>query len=208
MIRRISGTLERVEGSAALVQVEGSPIVYEVLLPAHLAERLADLHGPRPVIFHTMQLLEGLGQGTSFVPRLLGFASESDRRFFELFTTVKGVGNRKALRAMAQDPAWIATAIARKDAKSLQELPEIGKRLAETIVAELHGKVDRFLIDDLDDLATIEINSLPPAAEEAVSALVALGQPRADAERMVARAVEHAGDTDAEAIVAAAFAGA
>ncbi len=208
MIRRISGTLERVEGSAALVQIEGSPIVYEVLLPVHLAARLADQPGPRPVTFHTMQLLEGLGQGTSFVPRLLGFASESDRKFFELFTTVKGIGNRKALRAMAQEPAWIAAAIARKDAKALQELPEIGKRMAETVVAELFGKVDAYLLGDLDDPAMIESRSMPPAAEEAISALVALGQPRTDAERMVARAIEHAGDTDAEAIVAAAFAGA
>ena len=208
MIRRISGTLERVEGSAALVQIEGLPILYEVLLPAHLAATLAELHGPRPVTFHTMQLLEGLGQGTSFVPRLIGFTSESDRRFFELFTTVKGIGNRKALRAMAQEPAWIASAITRKDAKALQELPEIGKRMAETVVAELFGKVDAYLLGDLDDPAMIESRSLPPAAEEAISALVALGQQRADAERMVARAIEHAGDTDAEAIVAAAFAGA
>jgi len=208
MIRRISGTLERVEGSAALVQIEGLPILYEVLLPAHLAATLAEQHGPRPVTFHTMQLLEGLGQGSSFVPRLIGFTSEADRRFFELFTTVKGIGNRKALRAMAQEPAWIASAIARKDAKALQELPEIGKRMAETVVAELFGKVDAYLLGDLDDPAMIESRSLPPAAEEAISALVALGQQRTDAERMVARAIEHAGDTDAEAIVAAAFSGA
>ena len=39
----------------------------------------------------------------------------------------------------------IAAAIAEKDIDLLKSLPEIGKRTAETIVAELHGKVDRFV---------------------------------------------------------------
>ena len=39
----------------------------------------------------------------------------------------------------------IAQAIESKDARFLCELPEIGKRTAETIIVELSGKVDQFI---------------------------------------------------------------
>src|SRR5712671_6350629 len=94
-----------------------------------------------------MVYLEGQGQGTSFVPRVLGFATPREREFFELFTTVKGLGNKRALRALAREPVEIAGAIAEKNTRALQELPEIGKRLAETVIAELTGKVEKFVVD-------------------------------------------------------------
>ncbi len=55
----------------------------------------------------TFQYLESQGQGSSVIPRLVGFQSTAEREFFELFTTVKGIGNRRALRAMAEDPGVI-----------------------------------------------------------------------------------------------------
>ena len=79
------------------------------------------------------------------IPRLAGFLSVEDRAFFELFTTCKGIGNRKALRAMSLDVGQLAGAISDRDIALLQTLPDIGRRTAETIIATLHGKVDRFL---------------------------------------------------------------
>ena len=178
------------ETHTAQIEPEGSPLTYEVLLPAYLAERLRGSVG-KPVTLITLQYLEGQGQGTSFVPRLIGFASERDRRFFDVFTTVKGIGNKKALRAMAVEPARIARAIATKDAKALVELPEIGKRMAETIIAELNGKVDSFLsaaeIEQMGHASEIKPMIKGTAAEEAVDALVALGEQRPEAERKIAK---------------------
>jgi Holliday junction DNA helicase RuvA len=146
------------------------------------------------VTFVTFHYLEGQGQGAWFVPRLIGFLSPREREFFEVFTTVKGIGNRKALRAMAVEPAAIASAIARKDPAALSKLPEIGKRLAETIIAELSGKVEAFLSDA--QVAQLEAKSsgLKPdsVTEEAVLTLTTLGETRADAERLVARALDRA----------------
>jgi Holliday junction DNA helicase RuvA len=99
----------------------------------------------QPVRFHTLHYLEGQGQGSSFWPRLIGFQHASDRAFFELFTTVKGIGNRKALRALQLPFGRVATAIAERDHALLQSLPEIGKRTAEAICVELKGKVDPFV---------------------------------------------------------------
>jgi len=197
MICRISGKLEAIEGFTGTIQPTGVPgLAYEVMLPAFLSERLAGRVGEM-VTLVTFHYLEGQAQGSSFEPRLVGFATDKERAFFELFTTVKGIGNRKALRAMAVEPARIAAAIASKDAKSLTKLPEIGKRLAETIIAELSGKVETYLGDAeitafqgaLESKAT---SKRTPAVEEAIAVLVTLGESLVEAERRVQLALARA----------------
>lgn len=197
---------------AAQIEPEGSPFIYEVLLPAYLAERLRASTG-KPVTLTTLEYLEGQGQGTSFIPRLIGFASELDRRFFDVFTTVKGIGNKKALRAMAVEPSRIARAIMAKDAKALVELPEIGKRMAETIIAELHGKVDVFLttgeMEQLNRAAEIKpMTPGSPAVHEAVEALIALGEQRGEAERKIEKVAARLGvKATSDQLVAGVFGG-
>jgi len=145
MICRITGQLEAIENGKARVALDGG-LSYEVLLPAYASARLG-ASIDTAVTLHTIHFLEGSSQGSNFIPRLAGFLTETDKAFYELFTTVKGIGARKALRAMTLDTAQIAGAIAERDTKMLQSLPEIGKRMSETIVATLHGKVDRFVSD-------------------------------------------------------------
>ena len=119
-------------------------LIYEVLVPGYCVVRLGGSVG-LPVVLHTLYYIEAQAQGSTMMPRLAGFESVQERRFFELFTTCKGIGYRKALRAMAMEVGVIAAAIADRDAATLQSLPEIGKRTAETIIATLNGKVDHFL---------------------------------------------------------------
>ncbi|HEX8877771.1 MAG TPA: Holliday junction branch migration protein RuvA [Phycisphaerales bacterium] len=197
MISRLTGKLESLEPDAAHIASADGSFAREVLIPAYVAPHLAARVG-QSVTLITMEYLEGQGQGTSFIPRLIGFQSARDRDFFDLFTTVKGIGNRKALRAMAIEPAQIARAIAERNAGALVKLPEIGKRLAETIIAELSGKVEPYLSEQ--ELRTLEVKSsavfseprLNPIGEEAVAALVALGESRSDAERRVMLALDRA----------------
>lgn len=217
MISRITGKLESLEAASAHIASADGSFAREVLIPAYVAPSLAARIG-QSVTLITMEYLEGQGQGTSFIPRLIGFQSARDRDFFDLFTTVKGIGNRKALRAMAIEPAQIARAIAERNAAALVKLPEIGKRLAETIIAELSGKVEVYLSDR--ELQGLEVKSaavfaaprLGPVAEEAVTALVALGETRGEAERRVALAMERASRsgkgaaTTSDELIAAVFA--
>lgn len=176
-------------------------------LGAELIARDAAGDLPDPFTLHTHEVYEGQGQGTSFVPRLLGFASASDRAFFELFTTVKGLGARRTLRVMAREPAWIAARITSQDAKGLTELPEIGKKLAETVIHELGGKVEAFLGAEVGAIAgEVKTGSRSGPAGEAIEALVALGQMRSDAERNVDRAVASLGSgAGADELVGASF---
>jgi Holliday junction DNA helicase RuvA len=184
-----------IDGATACVSPEVGGLTYEVMLPAYLAERLTPQIGSSLKLV-TLQYLESQNQGSSYVPRLIGFTTTQERDFFELFTTVKGIGNRKALRAMAVEPGVIARAIAAKDARALYELPEIGKRLAETVIAELTGKVDGYLAAseiELLDRGAVGAAPLPDAAGEAIAALMGLGETRPEAERLVRRAVERLG---------------
>ena len=126
MIARITGRLEQVADGVALVDA-GAGLVYEVLVPACDVERLSRRTG-QDVVLHTIHYLEGDPSRGMQQPRLVGFLNESDRGFFRLFTTVKGIGARKALRALVRSPGEVAAAIAAKDAKFLVALPEIGKR--------------------------------------------------------------------------------
>ena len=183
MITRIRGELAELTEQSALIHVEA--LTYELLVPAADVPTLLSKIG-MPVEFFTLHYLEGQSQGSSFIPRLIGFSSEQDRAFFVLFTTVKGIGNRKALRALVRPFMETATAIANRDTATLTSMPEIGKRSAETIIAELHGKVDVFA---LEVASTIEV-TMPACCEDAISMLVQLGETKRDAKLLVRRAYD------------------
>lgn len=182
--------LEAIDGLEATLRLDGQSIWYQVLVPAYESQRLPAKIG-KPVLFHTIEYLEGQGVGSSFIPRILGFTSVQDRRFFELLTSVDGFGNKKALRAMAQEPAEIARAILSANSAWLTKLPEVGKKSAEKVILELKTKVDAFLTPDEVrglDSAAVNIPASGPA-EEAIRAIVQLGESRPDAERMVKTAL-------------------
>ncbi len=230
MVTRLSGTLEELNGNSAVVALGTGGLAYEVLIPAYLAARLRAVHALGtagtgqtlaalcvPITLHTLEYLEGQGQGTSFIPRLIGFASPAEREFFELFTTVKGLGNRRALRALAAEPGVIAEAVVSRDARRLQELPEIGKKLAETIILELREKAQKFVGAFGGSTSRAGVgepseglleSKFSAAAVEAISAIMTLGENEAGAERMVAAALRrNPALASANEIVGAAYAG-
>lgn len=211
MICAIEGELVGVRNGVAVIRPVGSGLSYEVLLPAYAVEGMEAKRG-QTVRLDLRHDLESHAQGAILVPRLIGFGSIEERAFFDALTTVKGLGPRRALRALARPPAEVAAAIARRDLKWLQELPEIGKKLAETIALELAEKVQKFIVFDGSVMETKVRTSRPAAAVEAAAALVALGQSSVEASRLVDKALSEAaarGETlkTADAIITAALSG-
>jgi Holliday junction DNA helicase RuvA len=203
MINRIQGVLHSVtDDGRALLRCDY--LTYELFIPGADQQRLATMTG-QSVEFHTLHYMEGRDQGAAYLPRLIGFASPEDRAFFELFTTVKGIGNRKALRALQLPFGTIAAAIAEKDVDLLKSLPEIGKRTAETIVAELNGKVDRFV--ELKPMPTdAAASGRSSLVNDAVGILTQLGEQKMTARQLVDRALAADPTLDsADGLVAAAF---
>lgn len=159
MIARLRGALLELSANRAVIAPAGwddddagGGVGYEVLLPGYVSERLGGVGGVGGaaggvVDLHTLEYLESLNQGASFVPRLIGFLSPTERAFFETLTGVKGLGNKRALRALVVSPGSVARAIADRDTAFLQRLPEIGPKLADLIVHDLKNKMDGFVRD-------------------------------------------------------------
>jgi Holliday junction DNA helicase RuvA len=187
MISAITGELLQVREDRCFVSVAG--VVLEVLVPAADSPALETQRG-QTITLHTLVYLEGDPTRGNLVPRMVGFLRADDRAFFELFTTVKGIGNRTALRALAVPVEQIASAIEAKDARALVQLDGVGKRTAELIVAELAGKVGRFVGAPMPaaQRGQMVYARRTPAEEDALSALAALGESRYNAEQLLERA--------------------
>src|ERR1041385_611609 len=141
MIVRLAGHLEYVGEDC--VHVTTGDFTRELLVPAADVPFLQTRIG-QVVTFFTVEYIEGNPSFGGLAPKMLGFLRMDDREFFDLFTTVKGIGTRKALRALSIPTSDIARAIALKDTRKWWSLPQIGRRAAETSIAELHGKVEKF----------------------------------------------------------------
>lgn len=204
MIARISGTLQELTDAAALVDT-GTGLWYEVLVPACEAEPLTRRLG-QDVVLHTIHYVEGDPSHGQQTPRLIGFTVEADREFFRVFTTVKGLGIRKALKALQRRPSEVVGAIVAKDTKLLKGLPGIGARMAERIITELTGKLDAFAAEAPSSAAgPAASEELPEAAAEALAVLVQLGERRPDAADLVQRVLTVAPDATAEEIIQQAY---
>lgn len=191
MISALTGNLGKVNDAS--VELASGPFVFSLLVPAIDIEPLRERLN-QELTFHTIFYLEGSSAGGNLDPKLIGFQREDDRRFFELFTTVKGIGPKTALRALTEPIGTIAAWIEAKDGKSLTRLNGIGKRGAELIVAELAGKVAKFASftdADVGRSATAagkpSAKQFTPDQEDAIRALVNLGERRLDAESLLER---------------------
>lgn len=163
MMTRMTGTLTRVLDDEARLEI--GAFEYQILLPEAVRRQL-QLHAGREVTFHVTEYLEGNPSGNRFVPRRIGFLTELELEFFELFCTVEKIGAKKALKAMARPVREIADAINRQDAKWLSTLPGIGAATAEQIVTTLKRKVTPFLMAATPPTAVPATDSDPAPVTE------------------------------------------
>jgi Holliday junction DNA helicase RuvA len=175
--------LVRVLDEEARVQV--GPFEYQVLLP-ECVRRQVQVRTGTDVTFHIIEYIEANQNSNRMVPRRIGFLSEMELEFFELFCTVDKIGAKKALKAMGRPIREMADAIQRQDVKWLTTMPGIGKQSAEQIIATLRNKVTRFAMsvpvepaaDGEPGPRTVIDGTL---FEDAYSALLALGLNPVDA---------------------------
>jgi len=187
MITRISGVLNRVLDEEARLQVGN--LEYQVLVPEFVRRNLQARLG-KEVTLSTVHFFEGNPMQGRVVPRLIGFTTETEMEFFELFCTVDKVGTRKALKALVRPIREIANAIQRQDAKWLTSLPGIGAATAEHVIASLKRKVTRFALGS----EAVEEGGAEPAAvvsggviEDAYQALMTVGHSPLDARHLLDR---------------------
>lgn len=190
MIDRVHGLLEGVGDGEARLRV--GPLVLRALVSPQSAADLAGRVGQEAVLY-TVVYLQGPGMGT-LEPVLLGFASERERDFYELLTSLDGLGPRAALRLLAQPVEAIARAIAAGDAAWLQRLPGVGRQRAADLVGRLREKVGPF-VEAPGDAAVAAGRDAPAAVDvprdvraDVLAVLTQLGYGPREAERLLERA--------------------
>ncbi len=183
MIVNISGNLIRVGEESIAIDVP--PFEYEVLVGDYTRRQLQPRVG-QLVRLHTINFIDGnAAQGGRLTPRLIGFMTEPERQFFDLFCSVDGVGTKKALRAMVRPVKELALLIEQQDSKGLSALPGVGPATSERIIAKLRRKMPRFALmvdrDKVGDEPELPVSVLT----DTFDALLALGHSESDARTLI-----------------------
>ncbi len=130
---------------------------------------------------------------------LYGFASATEKLWFNTLTTVQGVGVKMAMAILSTlTPEQILTAIAAQDKKALTIVSGVGPKLAERLVIELKSQAVKLgaagfsiAASHVGEPAGKGKNAAKPNApsmvEDALSALVHLGYGRSEAFSVVMR---------------------
>ncbi|HRY68572.1 MAG TPA: Holliday junction ATP-dependent DNA helicase RuvA [Phycisphaerae bacterium] len=194
MIVRITGIVLEAREDSCVLDRDG--IGYEILLSGHTAGELLAAKG-QEVTLLTLEYYEGSSAGGNLIPRIIGFLREEERAFFGQFIKVKGMGMRRAIKALDMPPGRIAAAIEAGDANTLAKLPGVGKRVAQQIIAELKGKVGEFALGSVPEgeASAPAVEMWTPEMRDALQVLVALGERHADAQRWLERARQLHPDT-------------
>jgi Holliday junction DNA helicase RuvA len=180
MIARVEGKLVKLNADSCLVQV--GAVGYEIMLAGYCISALSDKIGS-DIALCTMEYYDGAPGGGSFVPRMVGFLSVDEKDFFIRFISVKGIGIKKGLRLLSIPIATIAAAIENGDDKTLRQLPGVGKRMAQQIIAELKGKLQDFALGAESARPAEAMFKLFQA--EALEILIAWGEKRSEAMELI-----------------------
>ncbi|MFO7257915.1 MAG: Holliday junction branch migration protein RuvA [Bacteroidota bacterium] len=124
---------------------------------------------------------------------LYGFSSLPEKRLFQLLISVNGVGPNTAILMLSYLTIQeLKSAILREDVMALQAVKGVGGKTAQRVIIELRDKLKK---ESLEDGATISVDPRNTLRNEALSALLTLGLPKAAAEKSVDAVLKKSGIT-------------
>ena len=188
MIGKLKGLVDSFADDSVLIDCGG--VCYEVFCSGRTLQALPRV-GEAAVVFIETIVRE------DFI-KLYGFANEAEKSWFNLLTTVQGVGARVALSILSiMSPSELASAVALQDKAMIGRANGVGPKLALRVVTELKGKVPAIGAIDAGTLGLQTALGEGIASgniADAVSALTNLGYSSAQASSAVARVVGREGD--------------
>jgi Holliday junction DNA helicase RuvA len=178
MIAWLEGNLREKAPTRIVLDVQG--VGYELLVPLSTFETLPELGKAVSLLVHTAVREDAI--------QLFGFASSLEKELFHLLLKANRVGPKLAQSILSgMEPARLLRLLREADAKGLQKAPGVGPKLAERIGVELRDDAEKLAgrLSDSGSHGGAEPLSTIEPGEELLSALVNLGYPRSQAERVV-----------------------
>ena len=195
MIAQLSGKLIYKQPNTVIIDVGG--VGYDVTIPVSTFYELGEPGADVSLRIHTHVREDAI--------QLFGFWTAREKELFLKLTSVSGVGPKLGITMLSGMPAGeLITAITSNDLVRLTSIPGVGRKTAERVVVELRDKLAVISLEarEADRAASREL--APGEAEvrdDTVSALMALGYPKAIAERAVSFALREQGERTIEAVL-------
>ena len=125
---------------------------------------------------------------------LFGFSSLTEKKLFQQLISVNGVGPSTAIVMLSYlNSNELKTAIVREDVASLQAIKGIGGKTAQRVIIELKDKLKKESWEESQP--AISLGAHNTMRNEALSALLTLGLPKAAAEKSVDTVLKKSGNT-------------
>ena len=178
MFNYIYGRLDEATPTYAVIDCGGVGYLLEITLNTY--SKIKDLQQVKLLVHEIVREDAHL---------LIGFYDAAERDMFRLLISVNGVGAATArvmLSSLTVDE--LMRAIADNDAKRVQKVKGIGSKTAQRIILELRDKIDPAAMVGTDGIVPSTANN--KNSEEALSALVMLGFPKAAAEKVLLKVAD------------------
>ena len=173
MITFLDGELVEKEPGRLVVAAGG--VGYEVFIPLSSYDRLPP-PGARCRVLTWLCVRED-------AHILYGFATDAERKLFQLLMSVNGIGPKIALGALSGlSVRELKVALVGGDVKRLSSVSGIGRKTAERMVVELKDKISEG--EAIEAVAGAE-EPTDLRARDAILALIALGYKQAEAQAAV-----------------------
>ena len=180
MIGRLQGKVLEKQAPDLLIDVQG--VGYEVLVSLNTFFDIPEVGSA--VTLHTHFVVR------EDIQQLYGFTQLSERSLFRNLIKVNGVGPKMALAILSgMSASDFALCVHNNDIAAMVKVPGVGKKTAERLLIEMRDK-----IGDIDATRTSagagDATAQSDIAQEAESALIALGYKPADAAKIINRVAD------------------
>lgn len=172
--------------------------LHGTLIEKHPPSLVIDVHGvgyeveaPMSTFYHLPELNQEIRLLTHLIIRedahiLFGFGTEAERQMFRTLIRVNGVGPKLALSILsAMELETFIYCVQHGDLAKLIKIPGVGKKTAERLVIETRDRLAQTTVQSTNSARQSLTQGVTSAAEDAVSALVALGYKLQEASQLV-----------------------
>jgi len=177
MIGFLKGKIRSIYPESSVVELDVGGIGYEVVLPVFIKDSLSERgistggEATFEIYYHSTE--------RSPKPLLVGFLNKLEKKFFEKIIQVEGVGPLKAVSCLIFPVAVVSQAIENEDLTVLNQMPGIGARAAQKMIATLKGKLLE-IISEVQSSQTESASDIK-VRDQALQILTGLGLKEPDA---------------------------